>query len=70
MNSMFRRWMNSTTPIDVGLRSCFGKSAYRTEEIAEKYKAKAEEARGITLRVYSCKICKQFHLTKKPLETQ
>lgn len=47
---------------------CSRKDAYESERIALK---KAEELQnlynnedGITLRVYKCKVCKKFHLTK------
>jgi len=62
---MFRRWVKSTTTLEEGKRSCFGKSSYKTLKIADQYATKAENRSGIPLYVYSCTICKEFHLSKK-----
>ncbi len=46
-------------------RSCFGKRRYRdireAKEVADFYKRKD----GVFLRIYKCRLCEGYHLTKK-----
>lgn len=64
MSSMFERWRKSTIPIAHGWGPCYRKGAYKTREIAEAYKTKSED-KTPGLKLYECKVCRRFHLTKQ-----
>jgi hypothetical protein len=63
--NFFKRWAMSSKTLDSGYNECYKKSRYRTKDIAEMYKQKAEAARPVALRVYSCNVCSGYHITKK-----
>lgn len=46
-------------------RSCFGKTRYSDESIANGVAASCYRERGTWLRVYACTECGGFHLTKQ-----
>lgn len=43
---------------------CGKKKAYSTLKFAEQIRAKCEQARGTKLRVYNCRYCQRYHLTR------
>jgi hypothetical protein len=43
---------------------CGRKKAYATYKFAELVRAKCELERGAKLRVYNCRYCQKFHLTR------
>lgn len=63
----FSRWLRSSTPIDAGLKPCFSKSAYHTEELAKEVMERRQASTREHLRYYKCEICSFYHLTKSPL---
>lgn len=66
MSSMFQRWKRTTVTVEQGWGRCFRKGSYKSKEIAEAYKAKSESRTlGLTLYIYKCKVCSQYHLTKQ-----
>lgn len=46
-------------------RSCGGKRRYSTEDVANAVAVRCFNARGVSLRVYSCSLCGGFHVTKQ-----
>jgi hypothetical protein len=46
------------------LGECGRKKAYSTYNFAEKIRLRCEAERGTKLRVYNCRYCQRFHLTK------
>lgn len=43
---------------------CGRKKSYATYKFAEQVRARCEALRGDKLRVYNCRYCQRFHLTK------
>lgn len=49
-------------------RSCTGKRGYKTPDRAGAAAQTALAQRNERLRIYHCRICQEYHLTKVPLE--
>lgn len=47
--------------------SCINKKAYRTERYAWEVAKKMQEKYGVPFHCYWCKICGNYHLTRKPV---
>jgi hypothetical protein len=46
------------------VKECLGKKHYHQIELAEKVAKRVARERGVVLRVYYCKYCLCFHLTR------
>ena len=69
-SNAFKRWLRTTTTLEVGAKSCFKKAAYTTMAQAETVKSKCEARDGrYPLRIYRCEICGFLHLTKSTRTT-
>lgn len=56
-----------TDVIEIGA-GCAGKKCYSTEQLAKDVARDVWYARGVSLRVYACPKCAQFHVTKSNAE--